>query len=144
MKKRIIFAVIAAAVGTGFAVPLKPSKTPNEPANGTKPFSSSSQIGCNYYRIPAIITAKDGTVVASIDARYSGTNDSPNDIDIAVSYSTDNAQTWSEPSLALSFDDWTHEQNFLKPTGKLSNKKVLPQSIPVFFLTMRQEESFCL
>lgn len=127
MKKKIIFAVIApaltAAVGTGFAVPLNPSKAPNEPADGTKPFSSSSQIGCNYYRIPAMITAKDGTVVASIDARYGGTNDSPNDIDIAVSYSTDNAQTWSEPSLSLSFDDWAHEQNFLKPTGKLSNKK---------------------
>lgn len=127
MKKKIIFAVIAAAltaaVGTGFAVPLNPSKAPNEPANGTKPFSSSSQIGCNYYRIPAMITAKDGTVVASIDARYGGTNDSPNDIDIAVSYSTDNAQTWSEPSLALSFDEWQHQQKLLKATGSLFNKK---------------------
>lgn len=127
MKKKIIFgiaaAVLIAAVGTGFFVPLNPSESPNEPAEGIKPFSSSSKIGCNYYRIPAMITAKDGTIVASIDARYGGTHDSPNDIDIAVSYSTDNAQTWSEPTLALSFDEWQHQKNILKPTGSLFNKK---------------------
>lgn len=127
MKKKIILgitaALFAAAVGTGFAVPLNLSEPANEPAEGIKPFSSSSQIGCNYYRIPAMITAKDGTIVASIDARYAGTNDSPNDIDIAVSYSTDNAQTWSEPSLALSFDEWQHQKNILKTTGSLFNKK---------------------
>lgn len=127
MKKKIIFGIAAAvlitAVGTGFFVPLNPSESPNEPAEGIKPFSSSSKIGCNYYRIPAMITAKDGTIVASIDARYGGTKDSPNDIDIAVSYSTDNAQTWSEPTLALSFDEWKHQKEIFKPTGKLFNKK---------------------
>lgn len=127
MKKKIILgitaALLAAAAGTGFAVPLNLSEPANEPAEGIKPFSSSSQIGCNYYRIPAMITANDGTIVASIDARYAGTNDSPNDIDIAVSYSTDNAQTWSEPSLALSFYEWQHQKNILKTTGSLFNKK---------------------
>lgn len=125
MKRKIIFAaaaaVLAAALGIGFAFPMDLREPPNEPAEGIKPFSSKSEIGCNYYRIPALITAADGTVVASVDARYGGTSDSPNDIDTAVSFSTDNALTWSEPILALSFDEWKHQNNLLDPEKGLIN-----------------------
>ena len=127
MKKKIIFAagaaVLAAVLGIGFAFPMNLREPPNEAAQGIKPFSSKSEIGCIYYRIPALITARDGTVIASIDARYGGTSDSPNDIETAVSRSTDNALTWSEPILALSFDEWKHQNNFLNPEKRLFNQK---------------------
>lgn len=128
MKKLLIIGIAAAAaaataLGVGFAVPMNPSSSPNEAAEGIKPFSAASEIECNYYRIPTLLTAKDGTIVASIDARYGGTNDSPNDIDIAVSRSEDSAQTWSEPTLALNFEDWQHQNKILKPSPKLMNKK---------------------
>ncbi|MFR5557493.1 MAG: hypothetical protein ACLTKE_12240 [Coprococcus sp.] len=41
--------------------------------------------GANYYRIPALLTLKSGALVGAVDARFGGTHDSPNNIDIAVS-----------------------------------------------------------
>lgn len=49
------------------------------------------------YRIPAVITAKDGTVVAVTDKRKYNNNDLPGDIDILCNYSIDGGHTWSEP-----------------------------------------------
>lgn len=49
------------------------------------------------YRIPAVITAKDGTIVAVTDKRKYNEGDLPQDIDIICNRSTDGGQTWSEP-----------------------------------------------
>lgn len=49
------------------------------------------------YRIPGIITAWDGSLVAITDKRKNNQNDIPEDIDIVVRRSTDNGKTWSEP-----------------------------------------------
>ncbi len=49
------------------------------------------------YRIPAIITAKDGSLVTMTDKRKNNEADLPEDIDILVRRSTDNGLTWSEP-----------------------------------------------
>ena len=49
------------------------------------------------YRIPAIITAKDGSLVTATDKRKRNINDLPEDIDIVVKRSTDGGRTWSEP-----------------------------------------------
>lgn len=53
--------------------------------------------GSLYYRIPAIITAKDGTLVAFTDKRKFNESDLPSDIDVVCNYSTDNGSSWSEP-----------------------------------------------
>lgn len=58
---------------------------------------SPGDYGSMFYRIPAIITAKDGTVVAFTDKRKFSESDLPNDIDVVCRYSTDNGSTWSEP-----------------------------------------------
>ena len=50
-----------------------------------------------YYRIPGIITAKDGSLVAVTDARKYNQGDLPGDIDVTVRRSTDGGKTWSEP-----------------------------------------------
>ena len=60
--------------------------------------------GSKYYRIPAIITAKDGSLVVFTDKRKENETDLPEDIDILCNYSTDGGLTWSEPyTLAQGF-----------------------------------------
>ena len=49
------------------------------------------------YRIPAVITAKDGAIVAVTDKRKYNEGDLPEDIDIVCNRSTDGGHTWSEP-----------------------------------------------
>lgn len=49
------------------------------------------------YRIPAVITAKDGSIVTATDKRKFNEGDLPEDIDIVCNRSTDGGHTWSEP-----------------------------------------------
>ncbi len=49
------------------------------------------------YRIPAIVTAGDGSLVVATDKRKYNDIDLPEDIDILVNRSTDGGRTWSEP-----------------------------------------------
>ena len=49
------------------------------------------------YRIPGVITAKDGSIVAVTDKRKYYQGDLPEDIDIVCRRSTDGGHTWSEP-----------------------------------------------
>ena len=49
------------------------------------------------YRIPGLITAKDGSIVAVTDKRKYNQGDLPEDIDIVCRRSTDGGHTWSEP-----------------------------------------------
>ncbi len=86
-------------------------------------FGSHDGTGANYFRIPALATLKDGTVVSSIDARYGGSLDSPNNIDIAFSRSTDGGKTWSKPTLPLHFADYADDGIILPRGNSLSVKK---------------------
>ena len=49
------------------------------------------------YRIPAIITASDGSLVAACDKRKYNDRDLPEDIDILINRSTDGGNSWSAP-----------------------------------------------
>jgi hypothetical protein len=49
------------------------------------------------YRIPAVITAKDGSIVVVTDKRKFNEGDLPQDIDIVCNRSTDGGLSWSEP-----------------------------------------------
>lgn len=53
--------------------------------------------GSSNYRIPAVITARDGSIVATTDKRKYNEADLPEDIDIVCNRSTDGGLTWSEP-----------------------------------------------
>ena len=50
-----------------------------------------------FYRIPAIATANDGSLIAISDARKYHIHDVRNDIDILARRSTDGGKTWSNP-----------------------------------------------
>lgn len=55
----------------------------------------------DFYRIPSIITTKNGVVVACADARYCSGMDNPNRIDKVVRRSTDSGKTWSDYIIAV-------------------------------------------
>ena len=50
----------------------------------------------DYYRIPSMITTKNGVVVACADARFYTGADNPNRIDKVVRRSFDSGETWTD------------------------------------------------
>lgn len=79
-------------------------------------FHKNDGTGANYYRIPALLTLKSGTVISAADARFGGTHDSPNNIDIAVARSEDGGKNWIKPELPFHYEDY--EDNTLEiPVG---------------------------
>lgn len=109
----LLVAAIAVAVIGFFVTPVQKSvELPAAPA-GT-PFYSGDASGSNYYRIPSVITLRDGTLVAAADARFGGTHDSPNNLDTAVSSSKDGGKTWSPTVLANHFVDYEDAADILK------------------------------
>ena len=63
----------------------------------------------DYYRIPSMITTKNGVVVACADARFYTGSDNPNRIDKVVRRSLDSGETWSEYILAV--EEYGKEKN---------------------------------
>ncbi len=55
------------------------------------------------WRIPAVCTAADGSVVVMADARRDQPGDLPNHIDPVARRSTDNGDTWSDPVTVVDF-----------------------------------------
>ena len=64
--------------------------------------------GSKYYRIPALATTAEGTLLAVADRRNDSQGDLPNAIDLVVRRSTDNGRTWSDQiPIALQLADGT-------------------------------------
>ena len=91
---------------------------------GKQIFSANDGSGSNYYRIPAMLTLSDGTVVASADARYGGTHDARSNIDIAFARSVDGGKTFSKPVLPLAFDDYAASKVTWPRAGKEKNLQI--------------------
>lgn len=71
-----------------------------DPATSTRSVTeidlfTSGEDGYDTYRIPAIVTAKNGTVLAFCEARKNGRSDTGN-IDLVMKRSTDAGLTWSD------------------------------------------------
>lgn len=60
--------------------------------------------GSKFYRIPAIATAKDGTLIAIADKRWDSNMDLPNSIDVVVRRSSDNGKTWTPATVIAGAD----------------------------------------
>ena len=63
---------------------------------------SGGDYGSGNYRLPAICTGLDGTLITAADRRIDP-RDLPGNIDIIIRRSTDNGDTWSEPVIAADF-----------------------------------------
>lgn len=60
--------------------------------------------GSKFYRIPALVVAADGSLVAAADKRIENMGDLPNRIDIVVRRSEDGGRTWSDPVTVAAHD----------------------------------------
>lgn len=68
------------------------------------------------FRIPSLLTLKEGTILAVCDIRYGDSNDSPNNIDTGIRRSFDGGETWTDPELILNFLDYPNE-----PTSQITD-----------------------
>lgn len=66
-----------------------------------KLFAPDTSGPSDFYRIPSMVTTKNGVTVACADARYYTGNDNPNRIDKVVRRSFDSGKSWSEYILAV-------------------------------------------
>ena len=73
-------------------------QTENEAPDFTNLFNAKIRAGVSCYRIPAIITAPNGDLVAAIDERVPSCGDLKwsKDINIVIRRSVDNGDSWSE------------------------------------------------
>ena len=66
----------------------------NENRTGlTQPFEKNT-LGCERYRIPAIITLNDGSILAAADMRHSHGQDAPQNLDTLTAHSSDGGKSW--------------------------------------------------
>lgn len=77
-------------------------------ADYDQPFEEYT-LGSERFRIPALYTLNDGSVIAGADVRYSHGSDSPNNIDITVAISKDGYTGW-EYNVINYFDDYSDDQ----------------------------------
>ena len=94
MKKLILFAILLTTAAVAFAQP--ESQHTGDTLTRTVIYQPGDY-GSTNYRIPAIITAMDGSLVIATDKRKFNEGDLPQDIDIVCNRSTDGGRTWSEP-----------------------------------------------
>lgn len=71
----------------------------------SQPFAKGTA-SCERFRIPAMVTLPDGSVVTSADIRYGGGWDSPANIDIGVQVSKDAGKNWSDINVVNYFGDF--------------------------------------
>ena len=104
----------------------------------TEPFSSSITFTAdgtshtsNSYRIPSMVTLKDGTIVAAADARYNTTYDGGG-LDTLAAYSTDGGVTWNYSAA-----------NYWPDNGDSYNAKSTAFLDPSLWYLRMAQESIC-
>ena len=96
LKNLLIIASLAlTACGGTSQAPLAPERTP---------LFDMGEAGSKYYRIPALVQAQDGALVAIADKRGEALGDLPNIITIVSKRSTDAGKTWSDMSIVAQGD----------------------------------------
>lgn len=98
MKNVLLILTLAACVAGCTA--------PSEPPQHTTLFRPG-EYGSKYYRIPALVTTAQGTLLAVADKRIESQGDLPNAIDLVLRRSTDNGTSWGEPFTIVSHNEKT-------------------------------------
>jgi sialidase-1 len=92
--------------GTPEDLPESEQLLPSPPFAGltTKILRQNGADGVHTYRIPGLATSKRGTLLAVFDLRYENSRDLPGNIDVGVTRSTDNGETWSQTTRVLDYE----------------------------------------
>ncbi len=94
---QIFTSVISYTTNEGTTVSVPPLPGSRTVLLTNKLLYSGGDAGSMNYRIPAIVTAKDGTLITATDKRWTGPFDLPKHIDVLIRRSTDKGCTWSAP-----------------------------------------------
>ena len=70
----------------------------------TKLLRKNGQDGVHTYRIPGLATTTKGTLLAVFDLRHEGAGDLPGNIDVGLTRSTDDGETWSATQRVIDYD----------------------------------------
>ncbi len=95
-------------------------------ANYEQPFAPGTE-NSETFRIPAIITLNDGTVLAAADARYDHVSDAPQNLDTVIAKSADGYTGW-KTTVVNHFDDYpdgvatSNSASFIDPVLVQSEK----------------------
>ncbi|MFD4371137.1 exo-alpha-sialidase [Streptomyces sp. NPDC058486] len=109
---RSVSLLLLTALGAGL-LGAAPSPAAEPPATDTaaaaEPLFESTVLatsgqGAHTYRIPALDTLPDGTLIAAYDRRNDNAADLPGNLDVLVRRSTDNGRTWTAPQAIADFD----------------------------------------
>ncbi len=105
--KRLIMMAVAALMTAAPAVTAQdqPAAQVCETSPQRSLVFDKNTYGSKYYRIPALATAKDGSLVAVADKRIDKQSDLPGRIDVVSRRSTDGGKTWSEPVTVAANDE---------------------------------------
>lgn len=78
---------------------------------------AAGQDDCDTYRIPGLVTTNSETLIAVYDNRYNNSKDLQENIDIGMSRSTDNGQTWEPMRVIMDRDGWGGRPEQLNGVG---------------------------
>lgn len=97
MKQLLISLCLLGSIATATAQDCPAPVTYDDPVNGAyrSLVFNKGDYASGYYRIPAIETLPDGSLIAVADKRIDALSDLPGRIDIVCRRSTDNGRTWS-------------------------------------------------
>ena len=101
--------------------------------NFSQPFAKGT-LGSDTFRIPAIYTLKDGSVIAAADMRYSHGQDSPNNIDTLIALSQDGYTDW-EYNTVNYFDDYSDDTTEKGSASFIDTVIVQSENGRIFILT---------
>lgn len=91
-----ILSIALTATPVSVATAAQPTDDSQNPQVKRSLVFSPGDYESKFYRIPGIVTAKDGSLVAVADKRIETMADLPNKIDVVARRSTDNGATWSD------------------------------------------------
>lgn len=93
----LIARLLSLTDGNGYQIHLDKEPVTRTILLAHKLLYSGGDGGAKNYRIPAIITAADGTLITATDKRWNNASDLPGHIDVVIRRSTDNGETWDHP-----------------------------------------------
>ncbi len=78
---------------------------------------SQGQDNCDTYRIPGLVTAGNGVLVAVYDVRYNNSKDLQENIDVGMSRSTNGGQSWEPMKIIMDMGEWGGRHEKLNGIG---------------------------
>ena len=96
---------VALSFSDGSRIKLRRSESDPEVRLG-RVLRAAGQDGSHTYRIPGIVTTREGTLIAVYDVRHNNSKDLQEDIDIGMSRSTDGGQNWEPMKVIMDMGNY--------------------------------------